>query len=150
MAFEFREWTDADSKMLADYQQRVICLESKKGDIVTERALAETGWAERVSTIDAEMAKNSILIANVRAISISGKAVTYAAITDANVKTITDIDQRNKGLMIKRAEVQTERAGAEITWRNRNAVLDAAIHTAKDAIAYMREATEVADKEAGV
>lgn len=150
MAFKFREWTDADSKTLADYQQRVICLETKKADIITERTTAEVGWAERVTNIESEIAKNTSLIANVRPISISGKVVTYAVMMDADVKTITDLDQQNKGLMLKKADVQNERAAAEIVWRNRNVVLDAAIHTAKDAIAYMREPTEVADKEVGV
>ena len=143
MAYEFRELTDTEYKQYVDYKQRIMYLESLKDGIEAEKETAEVGWKERDENLNAEIAKNNDVIINIRSVAISGKTFIYSAITDANAKELSDLDQRIKALMLEKARIQTERAKAQIAWRVRASDIDKEIHTFKDAITFMREAKEV-------
>jgi len=143
MTYEFRELTIAEEKMIGDYTQRIANLMIvEKPKIQTERATAEIGWNTRISDINKDIASNDLAIATIRRGTADGKTFAFRALTDAEAKTISDLQQKNASLKAEIVKIDKERTIAEGGWSNRSSDIDLIIHDLGDSISNIRTATE--------
>ena len=143
MAFEFRELTDAENKTLADYGQRIVYFTIvEKPKIQTERATAQIGWNSMISDINKAIAENESAIATIRSGTADGKTFVFRPMTDAEGKTISDLQQKNASLKMEITKIHAEMASSDGGWSNRSSNIDMVIHDLGDAIANIRMATE--------
>ena len=113
------------------------------GGNAAERKVSEDSRSLKIASIDAEIEKNTSMITAIRGVLVSGKIFTYGSLADADVKTITDLTQRNYSLAQEKVKIQVEKEAEDKSYNVRYADINTAIQNLTNDIAAIREAVEI-------